>query len=297
MQVSVIIPTYNGKNKILNIIQALEKQSFQDFETIIMIDGSPDNTEKVIDNYSHSLKKLQVINQVNQGRGKVRNDGVKYSTGELLIFFDDDMRPLPNCIEKHIHFYKQHSNSVIVGGLGEDINIMNSDIQKYKAVLSQQWTIDLQKWKEPLVKNNLFVTAANLAISKNTFNSLEGFDSRLNDCEDWDLGVRAFKENISIYYYHEAFAWHDDFITCKSYIKRQKEYKKFHQKLLKLKPELYKEYSERTSTQPTGIKKLVFQLFKNNFWVWSIDHFNWLKILPKPIRYKIYDLVITSHFL
>lgn len=297
MKISIIIPTYKGTNKILNIIQSLEKQTIQNFETIIMIDGSPDNTEEVIKSYSHSLQNLRIINQANQGRAKVRNDGARLATGDLLIFFDDDMHLKKNCIEEHIKFHNVNANIILVGGINENAEIMTTDIQKYKAFLSDKWIQEIKAWKKALIKNNLYLTAANFSIPKILFNQLNGFDERLNDAEDYDLAVRAFQENIPIYYHHEAFAWHDDFITCQSYIKRQKEYRSFHQKLLALKPELYQKFNERQAPLPTGIKAIIFQLFSFNFWVWSIDNFNWLIILPKKIRYKIYDLVITSHFL
>lgn len=297
MKVSIIIPTYKGTNYILNLIQTLEKQKFQDFEVIVMIDGSPDNTKEVLENYNTTLQTLQIIYKENQGRAKVRNNGASLSKGDLLIFFDDDMRLTPTCIEEHIEFHKKNQNIILVGGINEDPNIMKTDIQKYKAFLSEKWVENLKQWKKPLVRDNLYLTAANFSISKKIFSQLEGFDERLNDAEDWDLAVRAFKKEIPIYYHHKAFAWHDDFITCQSYIKRQKEYRSFHQKLLALKPDLYTEFNERQAPLPTGIKAFIFKIFKSNFWVWSIDHFNWLIILPKNIRYKIYDLVITSHFL
>lgn len=297
MIISIIIPTYNGENKILNIIQSLEKQNYQNFETIIMIDGSVDNTEKIINNYSHSLQNLRVIKCENQGRAKIRNNGANIAKGDLLIFFDDDMRPILTCIEEHIKFHQKYVNSIIVGSQIEEFEKMTTNLQQYKCFLSNKWTQPLIEWNDALQKNNLHLTAANFSISKKIFDQLKGFDEQLNDAEDWDLAVRAFEEKIPIYYNHKAFAWHDDFITCKSYIKRQKEYRSFHQKLLELKPSLYQKFNERQAPLPKGVKALIFKVFSFNFWVWFIDNFNWLIILPKKIRYKIYDLIITSHFL
>lgn len=297
MTVSIIISTYNGAQKILNIIKALEQQTVQDFETIIMNDGSSDDTEKIISDYPHSLKKLKVISQSNQGRARVRNNGAEIATGDLLLFFDDDMRPLPTCVEEHIKFHKKNTSSFMTGGLGEDLAKCTTDIQRYKSYLSVKWVKELKEWNGPLVQENLFLTAANFSTSKQLFETTTGFDERLNDAEDWDLAIRAYKQNIPIYYHHKAFAWHDDFITCKSYIKRQKEYRSFHQKLLTLKPDLYQEFNNRQTLKPTGLKKIIYTFFNSSFWTSSIDHFNWLIILPQKFRYNVYDLIITSHYL
>ncbi len=227
-----------------------------------MIDGSPDDTEEILKNYSHTLQNLRIINQENQGRAKVRNNGAQLATGDLLIFFDDDMRPSPTCIAEHINANK---NAIVVGAQIDDYDKATTDIQQYRCFLSR-------KWAEPLInlnhqaipKKQLHLTAANFSIPTTLFNKLEGFDERLNDAEDYDLAVRAFEKKISIHYYHEAFAFHDDFITCKSYIHRQKEYRSFHKKLLQLKPDLYKKFDERQAPLPAGAKAFIFQLFSLN---------------------------------
>ncbi len=294
MNISIIIPTYNGAHKILNVIKALEQQTFQDFETIVMIDGSTDSTETVINGYKHSLQSLQVITQTNQGRAKVRNNGAKTASGNLLIFFDDDMRPQINCVQTHLYAQQQHRRSIIVGGINENPEIMQTDIQKYKAYLSEKWVEALTEWKKPLVKENLYLTAANFSISKAIFDQLDGFDECLNDAEDWDLAVRAHQAQIPIYYHHNAFAWHDDFITCQSYIQRQIQYKSFHKKLLILKPDLYQDFSARTENANGLIKKSIFTILKPKFWVFLVDK-NHFVFLPKKLRYKLYEYIIAGH--
>ena len=71
--VSVIIPTYNGAHKILNVLKALEQQSYCDFETLVVIDGSTDNTADVVSNATLNLTSLRIVQQKNKGRVAVRN--------------------------------------------------------------------------------------------------------------------------------------------------------------------------------------------------------------------------------
>lgn len=296
MNASIIIPTYNGKNKILTLLNSLEQQTYKDFEVIIVIDGSTDNTKELLESHQFYFHSIRIIEQPNQGRSKVRNNGAKHANGELLIFFDDDMTPFKDCVEKHIAHHQKYSNSIVTGGLGEDESQCSSDIQKYKAYLSKKWSLPLiQLSGRPLNKENIFITAANFSISQKLFFELGGFDENLTDVEDYDLAIRAFQAKVPLFYNHEAFAWHNDQITCLSYIKRQREYANMQKKLLLLKPFLYNAFSARVVIMPTGIKAIIFKIFTYKFWIWTVDHFNWLRIFPKRLRYKIYDLIITSN--
>lgn len=294
MKISIVIPTYNGEKKISNILSALEKQSFQDFETIVVIDGSIDNTKAIIEEANFNLKNLKIIERENGGRSKARNTGAKKANGDLLIFFDDDMRPIPECVKLHLKHHHEKTNTILVGPAIEDYSMLKSDFQKFKAYLSRKWG---QQLGDKISKEEPFITAANFSISKPLFWKLEGFDERLNDAEDFDLAIKATLKNINIYFKQDIIAWHDDFITAKSYAKRMRQYKKSHDKLKELKPNIYAKFNQYELNKPNFVKKMIYLTFANRFWVWTIDNFNWLKVLPKKLRYKIYDIVMTGYAL
>ncbi len=296
ISVSVIIPTYNGEHKIIDILQALENQTYTDFEVIVMVDGSTDQTVNKLNNQSFNFKLFRVFEQVNQGRAEVRNNGAKLAVSDLLVFFDDDMVPLENCVREHVHHHALKNNTILTGGLCENVTGTTTDIQKYKLSLSRSWSIPLQGQSEmPLNRQNLFISAANFSISKELFFELNGFDKELNDAEDFDLAVRAYQKGIQLYYNHKAFAFHNDFITCKSYIKRQRQYKAAYQSLRKRKELLLNAFPLRYLSNPNGFKAIIYNIFTFKFWIWSIDNFNWLTVFPKKIRYKIYDIVIMAN--
>lgn len=294
--VSVIIPTFNGEHKILNVLRALEKQSFKNFEVIVVIDGSVDNTAALLKKQSFGFSSFHVIEQNNQGRGKVRNNGAKAAKGNLLIFFDDDMRPIEDCVLKHIQHHERFKGSLISGGLGEEKILCKTDIQLYKAYLSATWSKPLAKLKDaPLDRQNIFLTAANFSAPKELFFELGGFDESLTDIEDYDLALRAFNHRTPLFCDPAIFSWHDDPITCASYIKRKRQYYKVLAELRKSKPGLYEIFTLKNFIQPKGIKAIIFKLFTFRFWVWSVDNTNWLKLFPRALRYKIYGLIITAN--
>ncbi|MFA7377457.1 MAG: glycosyltransferase family A protein, partial [Patescibacteria group bacterium] len=76
--ISVIIPLYNGEKTVIDTLQSLENQSFQDFEVIIINDGSTDDSEKVVADYLkkiNSTRSYYFYNQANRGAPAARNHG------------------------------------------------------------------------------------------------------------------------------------------------------------------------------------------------------------------------------
>jgi glycosyltransferase involved in cell wall biosynthesis len=295
MTVSVIIPTYNGAQKVLNILRALELQTVQPNEIIVVIDGSTDNTADVLHPLAAKSKLLRVVTQENKGRAAVRNRGAQEATGQLLIFFDDDMRPQPECIQAHVRHHSQNAGTIGVGIQMEEIRPHNTDFQNYKASLSRKW---LDKYvaipdHTPMKTEYLFVTAANLSLPATVFSRINGFDSGLRDIEDFDLGMRASEAGIPIYFIRNAEAFHDDPVTCATYVRRLREYRKAHKTLAEIRPKFYSKYVTRPAAAPAGVKGTFFHLFASPTWLRIVDSGS-LTILPRSIRYKLFDIITTA---
>lgn len=100
--ISVIIPLYNGEQTIKDTLISLEKQSFQDFEVIIVNDGSTDNSERIVAEFlkkSGGKRSYFVFNQKNKGAPAARNRGFEKSRGEFLLFCDADAVLVPEALE------------------------------------------------------------------------------------------------------------------------------------------------------------------------------------------------------
>ncbi len=289
MKVSVIIPTYNGKHKIGNLLDSLKNQTFTDFELLVSIDGSTDGTFEYLQSRKSEFSDLVIINESNGGRSVCRNRAANLASGDLLVFLDDDMRVVSKFIEMHISSHLLYHNSIIVGSQIEDFDWCTSEIQKFKGYLARAWVRDIEgKLNYP------YITAANFSISKQLFFNLGAFDENLTDAEDYDLAISAIEANVDIYLFKDLIGWHDDSITCKSYIKRLREYDKAQEKLRKLKPERYSvKYNLRTKITLSFLKRTIYKIFSNKNWVNLIEN-NKLLFLPKFIRYRIYDYVITG---
>ncbi|AMM51666.1 hypothetical protein TH61_11430 [Rufibacter sp. DG15C] len=294
---SVVIPTYNRGDKILNILHSLSKQTISCFEVIVVNDGSTDNTADILNSLiiQQFPYDLRIVHLNNCGRAGVRNEGFRLANAELIVSFDDDMRPESNCLEVHLNHHKKNSGSILVGAQMEDPSLAETDIQKYAVFARQEWQRNLEALHSPMFENEIYITAGNFSIAKQTFNLLNGFDPRLNAIIDYDLAMRATDLGIPIYYNKQAFAWHDDFITCRSYVLRRRQGTENVKKLIKLKYNLVKKYHRYKKLEINKGKKIIYSLFAFPFLVKFIDEFNFFKyLLPKRIRYKFYEAVITS---
>ncbi|MEZ5037034.1 MAG: hypothetical protein R2760_06030 [Chitinophagales bacterium] len=162
------------------------------------------------------------MEQTNQGRAKsTKNNGVKETIGNILVFCDDDMIVPKSWIEAHKIIFN-YPNSICVGEL-KGLNIdEQTDFYKFKMWLHYKWTANIEMSSNDIVLKEPYITANNFSINKNIFHRLSGFDGRLTDGEDFDLANRAKIDGIKIYHNKKAFSYNndEDNITCKTMIKR-----------------------------------------------------------------------------
>src|SRR3989304_4442751 len=102
MKISIIIPTYNEEDEIVECLESLGKQTYGDFEIIVVDDGSVDKTLSVLSKLKVKIEELKVFQQSHKGPGAARNLGAKHAKGEILVFIDADMTFDPNFLQELI---------------------------------------------------------------------------------------------------------------------------------------------------------------------------------------------------
>lgn len=103
--VSVILPAYNGELYVGQAIDSVLQQTYQNFEIIVIDDGSTDNTSRVIQNFG---KKVRYVYQQNGGIGAVRNRGIAMANGDFFAFLDHDDLWLPKKLELQMEQMEIH---------------------------------------------------------------------------------------------------------------------------------------------------------------------------------------------
>jgi glycosyltransferase involved in cell wall biosynthesis len=291
--VSVIIPTFNRAGKLPHLLDSLMRQSYQDFELVIVVDGSTDESVRILNNRKNDFLNMRIVEQENSGRAIARNRGASDALGDLLIFYDDDVRPEPDSVIRHVEFHRNYSGSVGCGMPVEDKSAVRSDFQAFRLHLSGKWTEKYRDALNTLSFENLFFTAANCSIPGSIFRSLGGFDTSLPDAEDYELALRALLKGYRVFFQKNNIVYHDENTTCAMYIRRVRQYTFAHQVIRDRYSSLPLSIAVRGNRFAALMKKPVFLAFGNRQMVRWIDRnrFSWL---PAAIRFLIYDLTVTG---
>lgn len=229
MKVSLVIPTYNNRERLELTLKSLEKQTFpkSDFEVVITNDGSTDGTREFLENYRTSLN-LIVNHQNNSGQAKARNKAIQKSTGDIIIFVDDDVFCDKEFVYKH---YQNHMSSKIpTAVIGKIAYIPNEHFEKVSIILSQSDYSDTESLR-PTIRSDPYMdmrariwekdykyvkwtcfTGANASVSRRTIDIVGMFDEKFYGWgpEDAELGYRLYKENVDFKYDDTILNYHMD---------------------------------------------------------------------------------------
>lgn len=180
--ISIIVPVYNGTNHIERAIYSVMSQTYQNFELIIVNDGSTDNTEEIIRGFKD--ERIIYIKQENKGASYARNRGIKEAQGKYIAFLDADDYWSPSHLSDHIKYLEKHSDYVM--SFNRYITV-EKDKQKLHA-----WNNQLSGNIYPqllFIENNIIGTPS-VVIRKDILKQSGLFDENMSMCEDLDLWRR-----------------------------------------------------------------------------------------------------------
>lgn len=98
MMLSIVIPVYKTEKTIERCIESIISQNYQDFEIILVDNGSPDHCPAICDAIARKYRFVKVLHQENSGLSEARNAGIKKATGEYITFVDSDDELAPNTL-------------------------------------------------------------------------------------------------------------------------------------------------------------------------------------------------------
>jgi len=132
--ISVLMSAYNAEKYISESIESILNQTFNDFEFIIINDGSTDNTEKIIKSYND--KRIKYISQENIGVSKSLNRGLKIATGKYIAKLDADDVSYPERLEEQFKFMENNPTYVVCGCYADVIDESGNYIYVYNNIPS-----------------------------------------------------------------------------------------------------------------------------------------------------------------
>ncbi len=178
--VSVIIPTFNRGWALKAAIDSVLTQHFDNFELIVVDDGSTDNTPELLAAYA---SQLTILKQENLGVSAARNTGIRAARGALIAFLDSDDRWLPEKLARQTAFFEANPDAKICQT--EEIWVRNGVRVNPK-----------KKHTKPsgdIFEQSLFlclVSPSAVMLRRELFEEVGLFDENLPACEDYDLWLR-----------------------------------------------------------------------------------------------------------
>jgi len=179
----VIIPVYNAEKFIKETIESVLEQTYQDFEIIIIDDGSTDKSAEVIKSFDD--KRIIYTYQKNQGVSATRNIGILKSNGEYIALLDHDDLWLPEKLERQIPILESNSNVGLVYSdcyiIALNGNILGRNFKDHRPHRG--------KVLPDLFLDN-FIPCLTAVIRKNILNHTKFFNPELSIAEEYDLFLR-----------------------------------------------------------------------------------------------------------
>ena len=179
---SVIIPTFNRSHVLLRAVDSVLKQTYKNFELIVVDDGSTDETQTILEGH---IKEGQIkyLRQENKGVSSARNFGVRNSKGDWLAFLDSDDEWLKSKLEKQVELLQKRPELRLIHG--EELWVRNGKRVNQKKIHQKFGGFIYEKCL-PLC----LISPSAVIIERKLYEEMGGFDEEFVVCEDYDLWLK-----------------------------------------------------------------------------------------------------------
>jgi glycosyltransferase involved in cell wall biosynthesis len=184
-QVSVVVPAYNIANYLEDALVSLEKQSFPDFEVLVVDDGSTDKTAEIAKSFASRDRRFQLLQKPNGGLSSARNYGIRHAKSEYIALLDGDDLYDTDKLATHVPIL---ANSPQVGLVYSASRTIRDDGSPTFISLSGK-PIQSDPLSSLLCKN-FIGHGSNAVFRRCIFDEIGGFDESLRSCEDIDYWLR-----------------------------------------------------------------------------------------------------------
>lgn len=197
IKISILVPVYNVEQYLQRCIESVLTQDFQDWEMILVDDGSPDRCPEICDEYAKQDYRIKVIHKKNGGLVSARLAGFEASVGKYLMFLDSDDYLLPNALS--VLYDKIEEGYDIVKG--NDVRINDKGINKIESPkLLEKEVVGANQYLKSILAYDLLPYLWGGLYKRNLFNK-KIFEQSLDItiCEDWITNI-AISKNVNRYF-------------------------------------------------------------------------------------------------
>ena len=190
--VSVIIPAYNAAKTLSDTIRSVQQQTYQNFEIIIVNDGSTDETRTIGEYFVRIDKRIRLLNQHNNGSCIARNNGLKAARGHFVCVLDsDDLWPSYKLMEQ-VSLLNHHPKSISIGGV-KRFSTDSGEFRWYHETYPRPYTTKLDYYKNLLYLRIDEMVLLNTLCAPKEYLIKEGWDPKYKTAHDWELWFRLSK--------------------------------------------------------------------------------------------------------
>jgi glycosyltransferase involved in cell wall biosynthesis len=211
INITVVIPTYNRRRFLDRTISRIMNQSFpaERYEVIVVDDCSNDGTSQYLNQCEYHDRIRILTNEVNSGRARTRNRGIKQAVGKYILMIDDDIIADNTLIERHYAKHKSISGeAAVVGAILPSPDVPRTAVNRY-CNGHHEWAYgEMASHGDKLPFT--FCKTANLSLLKESIERTGYFDESFvkYGAEDTEFGYRLSEAHIPIYFEKTAIGYH-----------------------------------------------------------------------------------------
>jgi glycosyltransferase involved in cell wall biosynthesis len=199
---SVIIPTYNRRDLLVEAINSVFQQHYPAIEIIVIDDGSTDGTAQMI---ADKFPSVRYFYQPNQGPSAARNRGILESKGELIAFLDSDDIWLANKIDIELALLQEFPQAALLAGNARayiENKVRAQDTFAQRNIIFDQQQPTFFDWSMSIMQIGPVCCTSSMLLKKSALIQLgeKPFDEELRFDEDWDLEFRLFSRFEALLY-------------------------------------------------------------------------------------------------
>ena len=202
-RVSVIIPTYNRADKLPRSIDSVLAQTLEDFELLVVDDGSTDETAAVVTGYDDPRVEY-IPHEVNQGASAARNTGIDHAEGDYIALLDSDDEFMPRKLERQVELLDSRSDEWIAAYCGVDIAFEDDDqpnpLRRWlvQFVASGREMGGVEGGREligEVLSDRLHTSAGStLLVDREVAEAIDGFDESFDWFQDPEFLIRVLEQ-------------------------------------------------------------------------------------------------------
>ena len=210
MKISIIMPVYNKEKYLYKSIKSILNQTYENFELIIVNDGSTDNSSSICHKFEQEDSRIKVIDIENNGVSNARNIGIKNANGQYIQFIDADDYIDKYMLEDLVNLSEKYNTDIIITEI-KKVDLKSNKSKEILLPFSGLKSIDdmMDNFAQVQKETGIYGCVSNKFIRKSIIDEYGlKFDKRLWLAEDLDFYLELYKYVTNVYFCNKAYYYY-----------------------------------------------------------------------------------------